>query len=86
MIMMECVCAGVVVCEAWEFQCATVPLCVLKLFICNGRDDCGDLSDEDDTKCSQLKVSLYSSSLLRFKRTIPSFDFYARQHVVLSAY
>jgi len=43
------------VCESWEFRCVTVERCVLKLFICNGRDDCGDLSDEDETQCSQFQ-------------------------------
>ena len=41
-------------CEAWEFECASAERCVLKMFMCNGRDDCGDLSDEDETACSQL--------------------------------
>jgi len=47
------VCVGTT-CDDSQFACVTVPRCVLKIFMCNERDDCGDLSDEDENICSQL--------------------------------
>jgi len=63
-MQVHCV-AGMKSCESWEFSCVTVPRCILKLFVCNDRDDCGDLSDEDDEICSQFVIfSSYSATVI----------------------
>ena len=55
--------ADVTECEVWEFKCVNGKRCVLKIFTCNGRDDCGDLSDEDEKTCSQLYIYHHTKRL-----------------------
>lgn len=52
-----CVIAGAFFCRADEFICNNT-LCKLHTWVCDGKDDCGDNSDEDIDMCGGLKLSL----------------------------
>lgn len=52
-----CVIAGAFFCRADEFICNNT-LCKLHAWVCDGKDDCGDNSDEDTDMCGGLKLSL----------------------------
>lgn len=45
-----CVTAGAFFCRADEFICNNT-LCKLQTWVCDGKDDCGDNSDEDASMC-----------------------------------
>lgn len=49
--------AGAFFCRADEFICNNT-LCKLHTWVCDGKDDCGDNSDEDTDMCGGLKLSL----------------------------
>lgn len=44
-------------CRADEFICNNT-LCKLHTWVCDGKDDCGDNSDEDADMCGGLRLSL----------------------------
>ena len=46
-----CAISGALFCRADEFICNNT-LCKLHTWVCDGKDDCGDNSDEDDNYCS----------------------------------
>ena len=38
------------VCQSYEFECINTR-CIPEDRVCNGEDDCGDMSDENDLLC-----------------------------------
>ncbi|XP_021948531.2 low-density lipoprotein receptor-related protein 1 isoform X4 [Folsomia candida] len=40
-------------CDPGVFKCTNFPKCIPENLICNGRDDCGDNSDEDSKRCDR---------------------------------
>jgi hypothetical protein len=48
-------------CSEDRFECAN-NLCVRQTDLCDGRDDCGDGSDEDEDMCSKYKMKRLSDS------------------------
>lgn len=41
-------------CDPGVFKCTNFPKCIPENLICNGRDDCGDNSDEDSKRCGKF--------------------------------
>lgn len=54
--------SGAFFCRADEFICNNT-LCKLHTWVCDGKDDCGDNSDEDADMCGGLKLSLTNTFL-----------------------
>ena len=60
--MYSCIESGAVyntVCSEQEFQCVESGICINGGYICNGRDDCGDNSDEDNPECREFIFMKY---------------------------
>lgn len=47
-------------CEPEAFKCSNLPKCIPQALRCNGRDDCGDNSDEDSQHCGKYQIFLNS--------------------------
>jgi len=41
-------CEGRTECNEDEFQCVSSGRCITSAYVCDGDDDCGDMSDESD--------------------------------------
>jgi hypothetical protein len=50
-------------CTDEQFQCLTTDQCVDKVWTCDGEDDCGDNSDEDNCGTHRLVTVQYRSEI-----------------------
>jgi len=59
-------CEGRTACSEDEFQCVSSGRCITSAYVCDGDDDCGDMSDETDcTSSDGLSISItYIHSLM----------------------
>lgn len=55
--LLNCAIAGAFFCRADEFICNNT-LCKLHTWVCDGKDDCGDNSDEDIDMCGGCRLSV----------------------------
>lgn len=58
------------VCNNDEFECANKK-CIIKTWICDKTDDCGDKSDEDPIMCAKNKTELSSHVVDRQRVQVP---------------
>lgn len=54
--------AGAFFCRSDEFVCNNT-LCKLQMWVCDGKDDCGDNSDEDADMCGRAETVAHKASL-----------------------
>lgn len=82
-----CVIAGAFFCRADELICNNT-LCKLHTWVCDGKDDCGDNSDEDADMCGGFRVSLtrlsFEDSQYIFYKPLLYFSIFAIVNISLS--
>lgn len=77
-----CLVPGASFCRADEFVCNNT-LCKLHMWVCDGRDDCGDNSDEDADMCGRVHAS-FQDSPSRFSRPLTTDAYDGRSSAFVS--
>ena len=51
-VCLACWCLAEITCPPDTFQCASSLRCIPESWICDGDNDCGDMSDEQNCQCT----------------------------------